>query len=354
MKRHIITVIKFAMSIAILGYLFNKASQDDQFSNLIDGDKNWGWLAVALLATLLAHLIGFVRWRIMVRALELPFSWLDAIRIGFIGLFFNLFAFGVIGGDALRAFYVTKEIPDRKPEAIASVVADRLIGLLTMLLVASFAFLLFDTSELESSHPKKLATIQVACRMVMTLTFAGFAGLAVLLAAPSLTKTNWFQKVLGIPVLGTVIEKVLSVVMLYRSRPMVVAVSFLLSFGVNICFVLAIYSIAAAFFPTYPSFSNHFIIEPISMVSNAVPLPGGLGGMEYALDFLYQAFSSENGVVVAFGFRFSLLLISAIGAVIWFFNRSQVAGLAGLAGLIPAEDDEAAAKASEVKESADS
>ena len=63
------------------------------------------------------------------------------------------------------------------------------------------------------------------------------------------------------------------------------------------------------------------------MVSNAMPLPGGIGGMELALDFLYQAFGCDNGVVVAFTFRFALLTVSAIGAIVWFFNRSNVENL---------------------------
>ena len=61
------------------------------------------------------------------------------------------------------------------------------------------------------------------------------------------------------------------------------------------------------------------------MVANAAPLPGGLGGMELAMDFLYDAFSYQTGVIVAFALRFSLLCVSAIGAAFWFMNRSQIA-----------------------------
>ena len=68
----------------------------------------------------------------------------DAIRIGFIGSFFGLFAFGIIGSDTLRAFYVTRQAKDRMPEAICSVVADRIVGLITMFSFASVAFLLLD------------------------------------------------------------------------------------------------------------------------------------------------------------------------------------------------------------------
>ena len=61
------------------------------------------------------------------------------------------------------------------------------------------------------------------------------------------------------------------------------------------------------------------------MVSNAAPLPGGIGGMESAMEFLYIAFGSSNGVVVGFAMRFSLLMVHGIGVIVWFQNRDQVA-----------------------------
>ena len=49
--------------------------------------------------------------------------------------------------------------------------------------------------------------------------------------------------------------------------------------------------------------------------------------MEFAMKYLYLAFGSRSGVIVGFAFRFALLLVSAVGAVVWFLNRDQVAAL---------------------------
>lgn len=326
-KRLIVTLIKIGLSIGILSYLFYTAVQNDQFALLAETPIRWQWIALGMLACLGAHLIGFFRWRIMVRAIDLPFSNTDAVRIGFIGLFFNLFAFGVLGGDTLRAFYVTRQIKNRTPEAIASVVADRVIGLLTMCLVATVAFLWFDTSSLESDHPNELAIIQYICKIVTVLTALGFAGLTVLAFAPQLANTRWYQAMMNWPKIGGIIQRLTGVITLYRNRPGAVLMAFIMSLGVNVCFAATIFALAQGLTPASPSFANHFVIEPIAMVSNAVPLPGGIGGMEFSLNLLYLAFSFETGVVVAFAFRFALLTISAIGAVFWFLNRSNVAHL---------------------------
>lgn len=324
-KRNLITAFKFALSIGILAYLFNTARHDDQFDGFLTSQKNWGWIALGLLGCLGAHLVSFFRWRVMVRALELPFSWFDAVRIGFISSFFSLFAFGVIGGDTLRAFYVTRQIRDRAPEAICSVIADRVVGLLTMFAVASAAFLLLDTETIASLHPGKLATLNYACKIVLAITSAGIAGVITVFLAPQIVKSNWYRKLYTLPRVGPIVVRLTEVVLVYRSKPLAVVACVLMSVGVNLCFIVSIYSMAAGLTDSYPSFANHFLIGPISMVANAAPLPGGLGGMELALNFLYEAFSCNSGVIVAFSFRFALLCISAMGAAFWFLNRSNVA-----------------------------
>ena len=321
-KKHWTTALKFGISIAILWYLFDKPEQREQFKTFFSTPKQWGWIAFAFGACFVAHVIGFLRWRVMVKALGLPFTVMDAVRIGFIGLFFNLVAFGVLGGDTLRAFYVTRQMKDRAPEAISSVVADRVIGLLTMFLVASCAYLLFDKSTLDV---EQAAAVNLVGKAALTVTAIGFGGVSLLFLTPQLAATQWYQRLLELPKVGEIGKRLTSVVMMYRSQPGTVLLSFIMSVGVNVGFAVTIYTMACGLTDSFPSFPNHFLIEPISMVSNAVPLPGGIGGMEAALSLFYQAFNCDTGLLVALGFRLSLFAVSAIGAAFWFMNRSKVA-----------------------------
>ncbi|MDA7885126.1 flippase-like domain-containing protein [Mariniblastus sp.] len=323
-KRNLITVIKFSLSISILWYLFTTAQKDDQFENFLSQPKYWGWVGLGFISCILANLISFLRWRVMVRALGIPFTYFDAIRIGFIGSFFGLFAFGIIGSDTLRAFYVTRQVKDRMPEAICSVVADRVVGLITMFSFASLAFLLLDFEDIATAHPGKLQTLNYACRVVLGVTVMCLVGVFSVILAPHLEKTKTFQWLLQLPRIGKLFEKLSDVVLTYRSQPKAVLLAVVMSLGVNLCFVISIYSLAIGLTNSAPSFSDHLLIEPISMVANAAPLPGGLGGMELALKFLYEAFSCETGVIVGFAFRFSLLCVSALGAIFWFLNRKKV------------------------------
>ena len=328
MHRHTVTILKFGISIAILGYLFVQANQDQQFQQLFDTKKNWWWVLVALLSCLAAHLISYVRWHVMAKAVGFSLTIWEAIKIGLIGTFFNVLAFGVVGGDSLRAFYAARRTKSKVPEAIASVFADRVIGLLAMCGIAIIAFNFKDFSDEEPNHWRKLAAIQYTMRVATIMFAVGMLGFVGVFFSPQIREWQLFKRIGQWRWIGPVFNRVMDVVALYRKSPGAIVKAFAMSAVTNTLFALTIFAIACGIVDSHPTFPNHFIIAPISMVANAVPLPGGLGGMEFALDFLYQGFSheavpSENGFIVAIGFRFSLLLVSLIGLGVWFAYRSD-------------------------------
>lgn len=328
MRRHLITILKFAISIAILGYLGYQANQDQQFQQLFSTQKNWGWIAVAILSCLAAHVISYYRWHVMANAVGFSLTAWEAIKIGFIGTFFNVVAFGVVGGDSLRAFYAAKQASSKIPEGISSVFADRIVGLMTMCGVAIVAYNLTDFSDEASLQSNKLSAIQYTMRFATIAFVLGVLGFVGIFLSPQIREIGLFKRLESVRFIGPIIAKVIDVIGLYRKSPMAIIKSFGLSVITNTLFAVTIYAVACGIVSDFPSFANHFIIAPISMVANAVPLPGGLGGMEFALNFLYQGFSleavpSENGFIVAIGFRFTLLLISLIGLGFWFGYRSK-------------------------------
>lgn len=325
--KRILFFAKVLISISILSYLFYSAWQQGEWEQLRDSPKRWHWVGLGVLACLGANLISFYRWQLLVQALDVPFKLIDAVRIGFIGTFFGLVAFGVVAGDSLRAFYATRHVKNKTPEAITSVLVDRLIGLLTMFSIATVSFLFFDPAELGEELSEKIQLLKLIGWFVVACTACGYVAMTVLFFTPQLSKTKLFGRLVGLPKVGPIIEKLSGAISLYRDQLPTIAFAFLLSVGVNLCFVTAIYSLAIGLTENNPSFTDHFVIEPIAMVSNAVPLPGGIGGMEFAMQYLYIAFGSSNGVVAGFAMRFSLLLVHAIGGVMWFLNREQVAGI---------------------------
>ena len=69
-----------------------------------------------------------VRWRMLVRAAGMSFSYKDAFRLGFLGFLLNFVSVGAVGGDLFKAVFIAREQPGRRIAAIVSVALDRLLG----------------------------------------------------------------------------------------------------------------------------------------------------------------------------------------------------------------------------------
>ncbi len=322
MKR-VLAALKILISVGILWYLFAKAKKEGQFTELFSGDKNWGWFALAILFCFAFHVIGFVRWYWLAHAMQLPLKFKDAIRIGFIGQFFGFFAFGVIGGDSLRAFYASRGGPKKAGKAIASVFFDRVLGLISMMAFAGVWFFLANWSGMvTSTNAKIILALKSASLFLLVASLLGFAFVISAMFISELMLMRAYELSLRVPLVGEILGTILKAIRMLRIRPSAIFVSIGLSSLCNILIIANIYAVANFVGGSHPGFWEHWLISPIAMIGNSLPLPGGLGGMEMALDVLYRAITAstggkDTGVVVGFLFRFVLLLVSAVGAIMW-------------------------------------
>lgn len=98
--------------------------------------SDWHWLVGGWAFYSLVESVATGRWQMLLRVQSISLSWLHAGAIVIIGLFFNMFLPGLIGGDAMRLYLVYKEAPQKKTRATLSVAMDRLLGLVSLLLLA--------------------------------------------------------------------------------------------------------------------------------------------------------------------------------------------------------------------------
>ena len=73
----IVTLAKFGISIGIIAFLVYSANRDNSLEDLWQRPKNWALLSLAMGFTMLGVLISFVRWHLLIRALDVP------IQLGF-------------------------------------------------------------------------------------------------------------------------------------------------------------------------------------------------------------------------------------------------------------------------------
>lgn len=129
-------IVKAVVSVGLLWWIIGRGQVD-----LKDIVRQWlgmdgAWLVPAGLMMALATVLGLARWWLLLRARGLKVSFGEACAIGMIGNFFIVFSIGVVGGDLARVVYVVRHQPDRKTEAILSIVADRVLGVLGLCIVA--------------------------------------------------------------------------------------------------------------------------------------------------------------------------------------------------------------------------
>lgn len=101
-----------------------------------------GTLGIFVLSQLL---IG-ARWWLLLRTQGIFISYWVAVRLYLLGWFYNNVMPSSVGGDLVRLWYVTKHT-DKKFEAALSVLVDRVIGLVSTLVIAAFFYVVFLRSE---------------------------------------------------------------------------------------------------------------------------------------------------------------------------------------------------------------
>jgi len=108
------------------------------------------------------------RWSLLGGILKIPAPFIDYLSYAFIGMFTNVFVPGLIGGDALRSVYLGRR-HQRLADAIASVAADRIVGLIGLFWLAATA-----AAALSVKLPRSVTLPTIA---VGVISLAGFAAL---------------------------------------------------------------------------------------------------------------------------------------------------------------------------------
>ncbi len=93
------------------------------------------WLLVAILLAGAQVTFASLRWHALLGAQEIALSLGETLSLTLIGHFFNAFLPGSTGGDLARIYYAVRVAPLQKAAASLSVVFDRFVGVIVLLLV---------------------------------------------------------------------------------------------------------------------------------------------------------------------------------------------------------------------------
>lgn len=324
MKKILLNLLKFAIAASIIGYLLYDAAQKPGFQQLLKEPKDWRLFGLAFVLFFVAVCGTFVRWLLLVRALDFPFTIGMSFRLGFLGYLFNFVAPGGVGGDLFKAVFIAREYHGRRAQAVATVLVDRIVGLYALFVVASTAILIEGLWYSESR------AVRIGAKATLIGTVVGAIGIMMLLI-PGFTQGRFSRFLSSLPRTGRIFRQLLDAVRMYRSRLGNVALAMIISMFVHVLTVVGYYVLGLAVPGASPTLGEHFVIVPLAMVAGAVPItPNGLGTMEAAIEKLFEvmtdgAVPGSRGLLISLIFRLITILIALVGVVIYATTRRQVA-----------------------------
>ena len=127
------------VSTVLIVLLFAKLGVHDIISQL--ASANLKWLLAAMIVFSISNFLGSFQWFLLLKSKGIHLPFLKVVSFYYVGLFFNNFLIGYIGGDAVRIYDITKYSGDSS-KAISTVFFDRFVGfvLLTTLALCAALF----------------------------------------------------------------------------------------------------------------------------------------------------------------------------------------------------------------------
>ncbi|HET6573620.1 MAG TPA: lysylphosphatidylglycerol synthase transmembrane domain-containing protein [Fimbriiglobus sp.] len=292
------------------------------------------FLAAALILAC-CTVVQYFRWYLLVRALGLPVAFRNVLRLGLVGTFYNTFLPGSVGGDFVKAFFIAKGHPERKAAAVATVVADRLVGLFGLLLfAATVGGGCWAAGNEKIAENPKLQAIVLVCVGLSAVVLVGYVALGLASAEWSKRLSDRLHRVTVFSVhVGPTLAELWFTVRTYRQRPKTVAAVVAMSAVVHTGFVTMFHLATRVFPPADPALlgtlPEHFVIAPIGFIVQAIiPVPGGLGAGELTFGGLYRLIRGEGGPAVGLAGRLTLRLIEwtigLIGYVVYLRMRTEL------------------------------
>jgi hypothetical protein len=221
-------------------------------------------------------------------------SFKTSFAITLIGSFWTVVLPGLAGGDVVKAGYLFVNVSERRADAISVVLIDRILGVFSLFLLGAmaasaawaFGYVLVDSMVLIISPAA-----------VISLTMVAF-----------LVSGRWFSNLrivkAGYSGLPGKVGNLVSSLRDYLRCPKLMLLAIVVSIA-NHALVLTTFIVAGLLIGDGIAVAMHYILDPLAMTMNMVPLtPGGVGIAEGAFSVLYKMVGSADGAAVGLLGRF--------------------------------------------------
>jgi glycosyltransferase 2 family protein len=281
--------------------------------------------AVGLL--LLGLVLVSARWWRLLELAGCRTSYPNALRLTLLGLFFNLVLPGLTGGDVVKAVLVVRQNPNRRADALVTVVVDRVIGLVVLVGLAWIVVLVSG---------ERFAALRVWWSALFAALLFGLW----VLVHPGARRLLRFDAILARLPQRERLEKIDRALQLYGARPGALLAAVGLTAVNHLAIAGTVYVLGRAYGETALGYLDYLAIASVANTLSAVPLsPSGWGVGEAAFRelFLLVGAAATVGVAVSITFRLLMMLEGLAGGVLlllpgWRDARAKLEGAPEPAG----------------------
>jgi uncharacterized membrane protein YbhN (UPF0104 family) len=308
--------------VAVVALLWVFRGQDWRQLGKVFAELDIRYFALSWAVFVVAQILIGLRWWLLLRAQSVFVGFWAVVRLHFLGLFYNNLMPSSIGGDLLRAWYVTKHT-DRKLEAALSVVVDRVIGFLAMVLIAIVCYWLFMRGQRDAVGPSDEGGLAALLGRYKWVVFWLLIGLGAFPCALALHRSGraLLQKAWSYACSHGIraAVRLKDAVVIYCRKPLTSLAALALTVALQSMVITAFWLLGQNL-GIKASAKYYFVFFPVTWVVGALPISiAGIGVLEGGIRELFTRFAGvgvEEVVALALCQRFVWLLASLPGALI--------------------------------------
>lgn len=261
---------------------------------------------LAILILYLGLLLTIVRWNILLKAQGIHLKASSLVNYSWLGFFFNGFFPSTIGGDVIKTLYVVKDT-GKKASVVSSVIADRVIGLLGLLILSgvSAAFML---NRKELFKPILIVYTCWGCVLFLLAIY----------------KFNLHRQALKLKYmpnkLKEALEKLFDSFSVYKNNLLTIFKTVLLSVIVHFLVCVYVYIWGNTALSVGLPFEQLLVIVPIWLLISFIPISfAGWGTGEAALGFFFKLLGAaySQGVLISIAYKIGMMILYLPGGIIF-------------------------------------
>lgn len=307
--------IKLSVAVGLLVYVAKNKVDEKGLAELRKLFQSPLILCAAIGAFSVQLVIGAQRLRILLAPQQVFITYFTALRLTYLGAFFDTFMVTSVGGDAIKAIYLARVVPrDRRVEAVSVLVLDRLMGLIGLLaLTLGVAALQYQklSASAEASWVLKWLLIVPAVLLICTA----------MLLSETVYACGPMQTMLRILPFGATLSRAYGSLQKFRDRPTVLLKALGMSLIVHFFGVLTGYILMLGMNGNAEMGPFFVALLICNFACSFAPFAGiGVGQAIYTPMFKMIA-GMDNGWVLATVMQAAILIAKAPGFVAWLLSR---------------------------------